>query len=447
MPRSRRLFRLGIRQKVVLVLLTVLLTALSVSGWLVLRDVESNVLHETERRGMETADYLSHSLAYSMVGYDYHTIQLLLDQVVQSGDVVHVRVVSDRGNTMAEVEHPARDSVERVDFDRAVTLDGRTLGHLELELSIEPIARQLAAQKQSLIKREILVIVLIALGEFLALSWIIIGPLTRVSRALESNVDESGVILRDIPVDSRDEIGELARRFNQMRAQLNAANQKLQGRVEAADRELREAYQKLLEQSAALQHSNRELERLSLTDPLTGLGNRRLFEKCVESDTALFRRHGDPSSLLVLDLDAFKMVNDTHGHDVGDLILCRFADLLRQNMRETDIVCRLGGEEFAVFLRRADASTAMDIAEKLRAQVENMRVQVGDDLSVSVTVSIGAATLSSPGNLVTAEALYKAADEAMYISKQRGRNRSTHAESRLGGRPASSGTLTGEPAA
>lgn len=426
----RRLCRLGIRQKVVLVLLTVLLAALSVSGWLVLRDMERNVLSETERRGVEMAEYLSRSLAYSVVGYDYHTIQLLLNQIVRTGDVVHVRVLSDRGNTMAEVAHPDREAVERVAFERPVRLDdGTVVGNLELELSIEPIVAQLAEQKESLIKREALVILLIALGEFLALSWIIIGPLTRVSRALESNVDENGVILRDIPVDSRDEIGELARRFNEMRAQLNAANQKLHGRVEAADRELKDAYQKLLEQSAALQHSNLELERLSLTDPLTGLGNRRAFDQGIEADMALFRRHGEISSLLVLDLDRFKGLNDAHGHDIGDLILCQFADVLQRHVRETDVVCRLGGEEFAVFLRRADEAGAMAMAEKLRAAVEAMVVNVDDELKLSVTVSIGAATLSTRLRITSALALYKAADQAMYASKQAGRNRVTHYES------------------
>jgi diguanylate cyclase (GGDEF)-like protein len=428
MARPRRLLRFGIRQKVVLVLLVVLLTALSVSGWLVLRDVERNVLSETQRRGVEMAEYLSRSLAYSVVGYDYHTIQLLLDQIVQAGDVVHVRVLSDRGNAMAEVQHPDRAGVERVSFDRPVTVNGQPVGHLELELSIEPIVRQLAAQKHSLVKREALVIVLIAFGEFLVLSWIIIGPLTRVSRVLESNVDEHGVILRDIPVESRDEIGELARRFNQMRAQLNAATEKLHSRVQAADEELREAYHQLLEQSAALQRSNLELERLSMTDPLTGLGNRRYFDQSIEPDLAMFRRHGEPGSLLVMDMDRFKTINDNYGHDVGDLILCQFAELLVQHLRETDTVCRLGGEEFAVFLRRTDGPTAMCIAEKLRRAVEEMNVELDDGIRVPVTVSIGVASLSAELRVTTDVTLYKAADSAMYISKQTGRNRVTHYE-------------------
>ncbi|ADC70617.1 diguanylate cyclase [Thioalkalivibrio sp. K90mix] len=421
----RQLFRLGIRQKVVLILLTVLLTALSISGYLVLRDVERNVLDETDRRGAETADYLARSLAYPVVGYDYHTLQLLLEQVVEAGGVVHVRVISDRGNTMAEMQHPQREELERVAFERPIMLDDRDVGYLEMELSIEPILAQLQQQKRALIQREVAVIALIAAAEFIALSWIIIGPLTRVSRSLESNVDENGVILRDIPVGSRDEIGELARRFNQMRAQLNTANEQLRGRVEAADRELKEAYDQLLRQQSELEASNMELEQLTLTDPLTGLGNRRAFQEAIEKDVALFRRHGDPASLLILDLDAFKQINDTHGHEGGDRILRRFAELLQDRVRTTDLVCRLGGEEFAVFLRRAEPEDALAIAEALREAVAAMEVALDDGARASITVSIGVAWLSLEDDLTTTRALCRAADQAMYASKRRGRNRVT----------------------
>lgn len=426
MPRQRRLFRLGIRLKVVLVLLTVLLTALSISGYLVMRDVEQNVLSETDRRGAETAEYLSRSLAYSVVGYDYHTIQLLLDQVVETGGVVHARVLSDRGNTMAEVQHPRREALERVEFERPIELDGREVGHLEIELNIDPILAQLEEQKASLIRREVAVIALIALGEFVALSWIIIAPLTRVSRALESNVDKNGVIVRDIDVHSNDEIGELAGRFNQMRAQLNTANEQLRGRVESADRELREAYEKLIHQQKELESSNAELEALSRTDPLTGLGNRRAFQDAMEQDIALFRRHGDPASLLVLDLDNFKAINDTWGHDTGDRILKAFASLLRQHCRDTDTTCRMGGEEFAVFLRRCDTADARKTAEKLRATIEAMEVPTDDGRQqLRVTVSIGVASLSLEAGVTSSKALCRAADQAMYASKRRGRNRVT----------------------
>lgn len=437
MPRRRRLFRLGIRQKVVLILLTVLLTALSVSGYLVLRDVEQNVLGETERRGAETADYLARSLAYSVVGYDYHTIQLLLEQVVEAGGVVHARVLSDRGNSMAEARHPERENLERVSFERPILLEDRAVGHLEIELSIEPILAQLEEQKTALIRREVGVIALIAIGEFIALSWIIIAPLTRVSRALESNVDENGVIVRDIDVHSNDEIGDLATRFNQMRVQLNAANEQLRGRVESADRELRDAYERLVQQQRDLETSNAELEALTRTDPLTGLGNRRAFQEAMEQDIALFRRHGDPASLLILDLDNFKAVNDTWGHDIGDRILKEFAQLVRQHVRNTDTTCRMGGEEFAVFLRRTDAAGARTTAEKLRKAVEAMGVELEDGQILHITVSIGLATLSLEEGVTSSKALCRAADQAMYASKRRGRNRVTDYTTLMGEDPLS----------
>ncbi|MBE0509589.1 MAG: diguanylate cyclase [Chromatiales bacterium] len=416
---------LGIRQKVVIVLLIGLLIALSISGWLLLRDVEQDILKETNRRGAEMVDYLSQSLAYSMVGYDYHTIQLQLDQIIQSGSIMQVRVLSDRGNLMAEATHPSRPSVERAGFDGPVWLNQQHIGHIELELNIDPIVQQLAAQKAAIIKREIIVILLIALGEFMVLSWVIIRPLTQVSRALESNVDDSGLILREIPVHAKDEIGELAQRFNLVRAQLNVANEKLQGKVEATDKELQAAYEQLLAQSARLQDINDELERISLTDPLTGLGNRRAFDLDIENDVAMFKRHGDLGSLVMMDLDHFKRINDTYGHDVGDQVLVQFAHMLRVHIRETDSICRMGGEEFAIFLRRTDSNEAIATANNLRELTEMMAIEIGDELQIQITVSIGVASLSNERQLDTTMSLYKAADQAMYISKQRGRNQVT----------------------
>ncbi|MFU8838937.1 MAG: diguanylate cyclase [Thiohalomonadaceae bacterium] len=416
---------LGIRQKVVIVLLIGLLIALSISGWLLLRDVEQDILKETNRRGAEMVDYLSQSLAYSMVGYDYHTIQLQLDQIIQSGSIMQVRVLSDRGNLMAEATHPSRPSVERAGFDGPVWLNQQHIGHIELELNIDPIVQQLAAQKAAIIKREIIVILLIALGEFMVLSWVIIRPLTQVSRALESNVDDSGLILREIPVHAKDEIGELAQRFNLVRAQLNVANEKLQGKVEATDKELQAAYEQLLAQSTRLQDINNELERISLTDPLTGLGNRRAFDLDIENDVAMFKRHGDLGSLVMMDLDHFKRINDTYGHDVGDQVLVQFAHMLRVHIRETDSICRMGGEEFAIFLRRTDSNEAIATANNLRELTEMMAIEIGDELQIQITVSIGVASLSNERQLDTTMSLYKAADQAMYISKQRGRNQVT----------------------
>lgn len=169
---------------------------------------------------------------------------------------------------------------------------------------------------------------------------------------------------------------------------------------------------------AAHQQSERlrkEAEVAALSDVLTGLGNRRLFDSDLERELDRFRRFEAPLSLLVLDIDHFKAVNDSYGHDAGDQVLADFATLLRPHVRETDGFYRTGGEEFVVLLPETDVTEAAQIAERLRQSVDA-------DLFVqdrSVTVSIGLAVSAKDD---TAKGLYKRADQMLYTAKNQGRN-------------------------
>lgn len=426
-PPERQIMRAGIRKKAVLAMLGALLATLSVSGLLLYKSLESDIYNETDRRGNEMVSYLSRTLAYSMVGHDYHTIQLMLEEVLDASSVSHVRVYSMRGNLMAEVGE-ARDAGQSNarSFQSVVVLNEARVGHIELALDTSDIVAQLSEKKAAIIKREAVVIALIALLQYIILSYIIIRPLTSLSSELQGNIEEDGIILKPLPVKSNDEIGNLASSFNLLRGKLNDANGRLLNRVESADMELQNAYTKLLDQAAKLQAANEELERLSLSDPLTGLGNRRSFTNEVEKEIHSFRRHGDTGSLLVLDLDHFKSINDTYGHDIGDVVLMRFAELLKKRVRETDTICRMGGEEFAVFLKRTNQEMALKTAESLREMVANMEIELNALDTIRVTVSIGVSTLSEAKGVTAMEALCKSADIALYQSKNNGRNRVTH---------------------
>lgn len=160
-----------------------------------------------------------------------------------------------------------------------------------------------------------------------------------------------------------------------------------------------------------------ELLRLSTTDPLTGLRNRRSLLERAEQEIARAARHGTPLSLLVLDMDRFKAINDRYGHAEGDRVLVRLADCLRAELRASDVAGRLGGEEFAVVLPEAAASGALEVAERIRRCVETCCF---GEHPPAATVSIGAATWSAGE---TVEALLRRADEALYAAKAAGRNR------------------------
>jgi two-component system cell cycle response regulator len=161
---------------------------------------------------------------------------------------------------------------------------------------------------------------------------------------------------------------------------------------------------------------------LALTDPLTGLYNRRYMESHVTTlvDQALAR--GKPLALLVIDIDYFKAVNDVHGHDAGDAVLREFATRLKKSIRGIDLACRYGGEEFVIVMPETDMAVAAIVAERIRRRIASEPFVIGNGATaLDVTISIGIAALSGVED--SAALILKRADQALYRAKRDGRNR------------------------
>lgn len=172
---------------------------------------------------------------------------------------------------------------------------------------------------------------------------------------------------------------------------------------------------RLVEQMQKVNVLNQQLEVLTTTDSLTGVNNRRAFEHSLAQELALVERRSTPLSLVIIDVDYFKMINDTYGHAAGDKVLQTIAALLTKCARNVDVVARIGGEEFAVILPNTDEASALTVAERMRAAVAN---EVW--LNTPLTISLGTATLLNHEN---ASSLFVRADKAMYLAKENGRNR------------------------
>jgi two-component system cell cycle response regulator len=160
---------------------------------------------------------------------------------------------------------------------------------------------------------------------------------------------------------------------------------------------------------------------MAITDPLTGLYNRRYMEGHLKTLVEEAVQRGKPLSLLVADIDFFKSVNDTHGHDAGDVVLKDFSERLRQNIRGIDLACRLGGEEFVVMMPDTDLAKAYVVAERLRQCIAEKPFQLSAEKQISITASVGVA--SHEGIEDTPDALLKRSDQALYCAKRDGRNR------------------------
>lgn len=296
----------------------------------------------------------------------------------------------------------------------ADVLEGaRTIGWVHVELDTRPSARE---------KNTIIGVSLLLVAAGLAITGFIAVQLARsVSRpvaGLVRGVERMAAGALDVTIPEQatsSELAALERGFNTM-AHAIADNQRtLQMRIDDATALL--AYQ--------AQH-----------DPLTGLPNRRVFEHTLEECVVASRRAGDHGALCFIDLDRFKIVNDTCGHAAGDDLLMRIALLIQQHVREQDIICRIGGDEFALILRACSRTDALRIAEHLREGIATFQFD-WQDRSFSIGASIGMTYID--GRQSDPSEILIAADGACYEAKRSGRNRVVEYDVR------SDDTATAEP--
>ena len=219
----------------------------------------------------------------------------------------------------------------------------------------------------------------------------------------------------DVKADDtvKDEISELGASFNSMAHAIKHYTEDLE--------------QIIAERTEELEHANRELERLAITDQLTGLHNRRHFDMNARRALEVARRNERPLSVVLVDTDHFKSVNDRFGHPVGDEVLKAVANVLMRNARKADLVARIGGEEFAVLMPEATLTLAAQAAERMREALQDeVSPQIPALEGKPITASFGVAAFEKVSDRL--EDLLSAADAALYRSKQQGRNRVTVAE-------------------
>lgn len=190
--------------------------------------------------------------------------------------------------------------------------------------------------------------------------------------------------------------------------------------LRSAREKLRQNEQDLQQQLAEIQALQSQLLEQANKDPLTGLYNRRYLDATLAREWARCQREHQPLSLIAIDIDHFKHINDSHGHAAGDAMLCAIASLLAEKARTYDVVCRYGGEEFLLMLPNASETVARERAEECRSLVENMALST-EFGTLTCTLSVGVACY--PLHAASVQTLQRLADHALYRAKQQGRNR------------------------
>ncbi len=247
----------------------------------------------------------------------------------------------------------------------------------------------------------------------------ILSPLLRLTSHVLSVRTHTDFSMR-LALERRDEIGTLAREFDRMLEKIEQQTMAL----EVVNEQLRDDITKRQQAEKALQKANHELQRLVTLDGLTQIPNRRRFEEHINQEWKRARRDKKPISLIMCDVDYFKLYNDTYGHQLGDDCLRAIAKTICQNVkRPSDLAARYGGEEFVVILPETDSNGAVHVAQRIRFQVEQLQMEHKNSLAHQyVTLSLGISTLIPSPNLPR-ERLIALADKALYEAKKQGRNR------------------------
>jgi len=279
-----------------------------------------------------------------------------------------------------------------------------------------------------------LIIMIIGITVAGLISWflagLLVGPIHAVVFATKYSEDDKHKFILPAEVKSHyfipKEVQELIDSFNSMGQRLNSITTQLYSKIDFANKEVHEQNIKLKDQARELKVINEELERLSTTDNLTNLFNRRLFDEMLVNEFAFALRHKEFLSLVMLDIDHFKSINDKYGHIQGDRVLIDVAMILKDNFRSSDVCFRIGGEEFAILCRRTNYREIKLVVENLRHCLEHHEFRYKDDVFL-VTGSFGIVTIPDNDILLdNAESFYRFADKAMYNSKNHGRNQVTH---------------------
>jgi len=191
--------------------------------------------------------------------------------------------------------------------------------------------------------------------------------------------------------------------------------------------ELKKSRDMLEQKNKELTEAYGKIEHLALTDTLTGIPNRRNLTNLMGKEASRSRRNGTTFSMVMCDIDFFKKVNDTYGHDTGDYVLCLVASTIQENLRRQDVVGRWGGEEFLIMLPETKMEDATGVAEKLRGAIENQEMVFGE-YKFNVTMTFGVSVFESELGI---EKSIKKADDALYEGKQSGRNKVVQAHTKL----------------
>jgi diguanylate cyclase (GGDEF)-like protein len=419
---------MGIRGQLLILVVGVVAVALAVGTVVEVRREQQEALEDFRLRSEKVLQSVAVTVAVNIAQNEMGSLDTLvaqLSEAMRQRDLTELSVMDERGRILAHSDPERFNTLATDAFSRqAVQVEGPTWeleglvfrlsvpavsgirwGTVTATYSLQRLADQAGRLQQRLALTSLAIFLVLGAILYVGLDRLVVRPVRTLQQAVRRMGE--GHLATRVPPLRGSELGELTNTINRMASALQGERENLERAVAERTRELSEA--------------NARLERLAVTDGLTGVFNHRRFQEQLQAEVLRSERHKRSLSVLMIDVDLFKKVNDARGHPAGDELLRRLAEVLGADLRQTDFIARYGGEEFAVLLPETTKGEAMQVAERMRMAVEAQLNTPGTDWPVRISVSIGVGTFSEDGK--TGEAVLVAADQAMYVAKRQGRNR------------------------
>lgn len=415
---------LGLRTKLILVVVIGLLLGVSILGFFKLQQDRENLYRAADSSGKERIALIAKALSNLLAGYDYTNMESFAGSIVAAPDVQILRIINRKGVVVVERTNKNLDQDGRsMTFKAPIVFGVEPIGSVEMLVSTHGLEMAIRESFQGIVLWIGSVILFLSVLIYVAVSLVILTPIARIRNMMQEIVANPDSELQIMGVTGKDELADLTNIFNRMQTSLYVHQQKLKARVQISDENLTKANQELTLRSRELEQMVGLSQQLATTDSLTGLNNRRFLDENLGSIFAQAKRYADPLCLVLVDVDHFKKINDEYGHSSGDAVLKILGNLIRWSARDSDIGARMGGDEFAFVLPRTSVMQGSVFAESLLEKTRNHVFSIPGEKIIKVSLSIGVAELSD--DVLSVEMLYGAADKALYESKHRGRNQVT----------------------
>ncbi|WP_455756189.1 diguanylate cyclase [Sulfurimonas sp.] len=428
---------MSITHKFILAILTVVFLIVGLFTYGSVKEQKRILNFELEKRVKLMQDNLIQNATYTMAYYkneiendlasmNLSHIQLLFTQLVKRENIDGISLSNNLQSVQIFEGIISKKDVDKLSFEETQThiivstpiILSSKWGNLNIVYSLKELNDEIESAQKDIQKfideriRDAVVSAIIFSLFFGVLSYALAVTITkpillltkRADQIANGKLEESEEILH---INSNDEVGILTKSFMQMSQKLQKSYTEL--------KTLNETLEKKVEERT------HELKLLAVTDPLTQLYNRRYFTSASNDVLSIAKRKQENLSLIIIDIDKFKNINDAYGHKVGDDALVEFANILKNTQRKSDITCRFGGEEFVILLPETDIEGATKVAQKLRKETEKFSIIFESNQSVKFTISLGVSSVDLE-NEVNIESALKRADDALYEAKNEGRN-------------------------